>query len=490
MRTTPPYRAEWGLELEAFECNGMWWLPGHEQQAVAGTLKVAESGAMELKLIAPLDRTHSLFADKSCPVILGSASDSPKGEEITLANSFCTASRFPLSVDGRESYHVGLGYFGAHLSEESCFAFKSMKLRLSGLGEWLYTLSGFDRKKGGLAPNLESGPIGFYTRPQPVRTELVGGTIAIGLGLRSSFSGLRYEFREEGEVKVTSEQPLSVEEFNDRYAYALRSLMTFVSDRAQIIEQFSVWQLHAPKQEIVVIGEWVQPRQRERKKDVSWHEMLFTIKDIDFDHFIKKWFAFTRTYSASCNIYFGLMYGPPAFVDMTFENVANAVHLYYDRTPDGVARKESDERFLTEAMAQLPSSHKDWLVDHLGPKPRPPFRVALVRLLERHDEVMNPLLQGRGGRFVDQVLGTLEYVIRRDPDFELTASYGADLYWLTEKLRFLLKACFLHESGFGSEAIRACFQRNALYRHICQLEDSAVNRRNIEANQVPSDESA
>jgi hypothetical protein len=164
------------------------------------------------------------------------------------------------------------------------------------------------------------------------------------------------------------------------------------------------------------------------------------------------------------------MYGPPAFVDITFQNVANAVRLYHARHEEGAALRASDEQRMKGILSALPPSDRGWLVDHLGASPYPPFQTALSSLLDRHGDSMDPLIGGRRDRFVNAAAGTLEYVLRREPEAKPGASYGADLYWLTQKLRFLLKACFLHESGFPTEKIRQCFSRNRLYQHIYELE--------------------
>jgi hypothetical protein len=290
--------------------------------------------------------------------------------------------------------------------------------------------------------------------------------------MRASFSAREYTFREEAQLKVTCDPPISADEFNERYAYALRSLMTFVCDRAQKIERFSVWRPDAPDREILVVGELIQPDESKTKEEVSWHEMLFTLGDVDFADFIRKWVTLTQVYSSACSAYFGLMYGPPAYVDMTFQNVANAVQLYYTRREDGAARRASDKERLREILGVVSLSEREWLVGQIGANPYPPFQDVLRVLLEQQGDSIDPLITGRRDQFVEEATSTLEYVVRRDPDIEAAASHGADLYWLTQKLRFLLKACFLRESGFSADAVRRCFGRNPLYQHIYQREQA------------------
>jgi hypothetical protein len=120
--------------MDAFECNGRWWLPGGEQSSVAGTLKVSENGEMRLSVIGSLGAVKHALAEKSHPIILGSVDKGPKGNEVTLKESFRTGATYGSFKDVREAYHAGRGYFGALLPDDGAFSFKSMMLQIGGLG--------------------------------------------------------------------------------------------------------------------------------------------------------------------------------------------------------------------------------------------------------------------------------------------------------------------------------------------------------------------
>jgi hypothetical protein len=456
--------------MDAFECNGRWWLPGGDPDAVAGTLKVSAGGGLSLSVIGSLGEGKTALADKNHPIILGSVDKGLKGNEVTLTGAFRTGATLGSFKDVRETYHAARAYFGALLPHERSFVFKSMMLRLAGLNEWAHPLSGFERKIPGIPPLGETGPLAFYTRRDPLRAEVDGAAVTLGFGLGATYSLTETSFREEAQVKVTCEYPISGDDFLDRYGHALRWLMTFVCDRAQTIERFSLWPPDAPDRAVVVVAELIQPDRAGDRDDVSWHEMLFTLKDVDFHEFLQKWLAFSRRYRDVCDVYFGLLYGPPSFLDMKFQNVANVALLYYERHPDGAARREEEARRFEEVRSYLPEPQRQWLYDHLGKSPRPPLRVALEALLAKHGDSIDPLISGRREDFVGAVLETLDFVSSRDREFEDSAAVGANLYWLTEKLRFLLKACFLSEVGFSTDDIRACFRRNALFQHIYRQE--------------------
>ncbi len=440
--------------------------------SVGGTLKVSAAGSMSLSVINPLGELKNSLTEKFHPIILGSVEKGPKGNEVTLTGSFRTSATFGSFHDARETYHVDRAYFGALLPEASSFSFTSMKLRLGGLTEWLHNLSGFGRSGGGVGPVGEEVPLAFYTRREPIRAKIPGGEIIVGHGLHLRLSGTRFEFQEEGQVKVKCEKPISADDFLGLYGYALRCLMTFVSDRAQPIEKFSIWRLEDPDQEILVVGELIQPEKGNEEDQVSWHQMLFTFDFVDFPDFIQKWFILTEGYREACNVYFALLYGPPSYLDMKFEKVANAVLLFYEGTVEGRGRRDADALRLKSILGSMSGPDRDWLIDLVGFKPRIPVRAALDELLDLHGDTIAPLIAGRRERFVESVFGTLEYVARRDRDLKPAALEGADLYWLTEKLRFLLKACFMREAGMSQDAIRTCFARNPLFQHI-HLQESA-----------------
>jgi hypothetical protein len=455
--------------MEAQECGGLWWLPGSEER-VAGILKISPSGSMKLSLLGRLGPDVAFRPEKRHPIILGSVSRSPKGNDITLTGSFLVGSTIGSFLHSREEYHVGRGYFGALLGAQSDFAFVAARLQLGGLAEWIHNLSGFERAFARFAQVGQTVSLGSYTKREPATADVPGARVLAGFALGGHMSMTEHVFREEAEVKVLCQEPMTADEIIQRYVYALRNLMTFASDAPQPIERLSVYHREAPDDEILVLGELIQPEAREGKRPASWHEMLFTMKEVDFSDFLPKWLALTSRHSAVCNVFFGIMYGPPSFVDITFQSVTNAVQLYFAGIEEGGAQRAGDEARMKAIQASLPESDREWLVDRLGDSPKAPFRAALHTLVEKHGEGLDPLIGGRRGRFIDAVLGTHEYLLWRDPGYERASSYGADLYWLMQKLRFLLKACFLHEVGFSASDIRACFGRNALFQHIYQLQ--------------------
>ena len=138
--------------------------------------------------------------------------------------------------------------------------------------------------------------------------------------------------------------------------YPLQNLMTFVSDRPQEVEEFSVQPSERPMDsrgpDIRVIGPRVQPEDEgEADEPVRHFQMLLTLADVDFADFIGKWLAVAAKFADAWSVFFGLQYGPPAYLDMAFQSLVQALYLYYSRRRQGIAARVEDAGRLNEILS-------------------------------------------------------------------------------------------------------------------------------------------
>ncbi len=464
--------------MKEYECTGFWCLPGNDQSLVAGTLQVGSDGDLRLSLIGQLGAAGEAPLRKDHRVVLGSVDGAPHGNDVTLTGCVLTRSHMGSFHGVREEYRASRGYFGAHLENEADFKFRTFLVKLGGLSTWASSLSGLHREAAPLPTSKYEGqsiPIATYHVPPRPSGRVPGGTVTLNMGVSSKSEVQMFSFREEANLLIELEEARSADQINGGYVYPLQNLMTFVSDRPQEVERLSVWRSEKisdweSNPEIRVIVPRVQLDGEEDRKDVRDDQMLFTLANVDFSTFLERWLKLSETYFDAFNIYFGIQYGPPSFIDMTYALVAQSILLYYAQTKEGHEHRDAEQRQLKSILPCLSLQQAEWLVDHLGPKPYPPFQNVLQRLVERHGDVLDPILSKRRDAFVNQVTNTLHYIERRNPADYLAASHGADLYWLTQKLRFLLRACFLTDLGFPADQVIALLQRNAYYQHISALE--------------------
>jgi hypothetical protein len=465
--------------MKAFECTGQWWLPDDNQHGAAGTLRVSQNGEMRLWLVGALGGPAGL-GSKSYPVILGWVDKSPLGAEVTLANCVLGGSSFGPAEKTRENYHAARGLFGAHLTRREEFVFKSASFRIAGLSEWAHAHTGFGPTQ--FPTSLEEKtPLVTYAYCNPLVAQVPGGRLSLGVSLRRNDRHRERLFEETVSLGADTESAKSADEFNSAFVYPLQNLMTFVCDRPQEVEAFIVRPGEFPESavagDIHVVGARVQPEEDDDPEPVLHFQMLFTLEDVAFSDFIGKWLRVTDRFATACNVFFGVQYGPPAFIDMAFPYVVQALYLYHAHRDDGVAGRGEEEGRLKDILASLTPGDADWIVDRLGAKPYPPLHLVLRKLVEEHGDVMNPLISHRQDRFVSEVDNTLKYVVFREEEMGQAASHGADLYWMMQKLRFLFKSCLLRELGFPNDKIKSLFDRNGLYGHVCQIEEAEERER-------------
>ncbi len=465
--------------MQAFECHGLWTLPNQETPPVAGTLRVSSNGELRLSVIGSLGCSAEGHGERQHPIILGSV-EGPLGNKVTLTDSFPTKLRSDLFAEVRsEQYLAQRGFFGVHLRQSADLTFRRLQLRVGGLRAWTHSLSGF--REGGLQGGVhEKAPLLYYAMPVPVGGTIPGGEISVGFSLTRSGTAQGYTFSEEPSLIVTCDTPLSDEAINQRFIYPLQNLMTFVCDRAQEVEQVSLWREDVlvptgANPEIRLIGARVYPEAENESTEFLYpHQLLFTLADIEdgFAAFVERWLRLTTAYADACNIFFGLRYGPPAYLDIAFLGIMQSLCLYYTRRAEGIVHRTQEEERLREILTQLSSADAEWVRGRIGVRPCPPPQDILAKLLVEHSELMTPLLQTGQPGFLSEVMNTFHYTVRRDSEVGPAASHGADLYWMTEKLHILLKLCFLRELEFSAEKIRSLYQKNRVYQHLCQLVSS------------------
>jgi hypothetical protein len=464
--------------MQPFECTGLWSLPHFGATRVAGILRVSSNGRPQLSLFGSLPREPGLNLGDKPLTIWGTVDNSPSGNVVTLVDCIQIASTTSLASGEYQEYRASRAYFGAYLSDRTDSAFRQLRVGIEGLTEWAHSLSGFT----GAPWSIELGktaPLLEYTRRPPVTGTIPGGAIDIGMAFRAKGESDGYSFHEQAEIWISCESAASAEALNGKFAYPLQNLLTFVCDRAQEMQRISVLKQteYDPQSnpEIRVIGPRVHPAEEQEKDQKRMHhwQMLFSVEDIgtDLPSFFTEWFRFSETFRDACNVYFGVIYGPPAYLDVKFMSIVQAFELYFARRSDGIAMGRDENQRRQKVLSALPADEATWLRSHFSVLPFPPLPEILRKLLEEQGDVVGPLLAGGQKEFVTSVIDTLNHVTGKESDKADSADQGVNLYWMTEKLRYLLKACFLREIGFSQKKIAAFFDRNAYYLHIRGLAD-------------------
>lgn len=435
--------------MDAFECTGDWWLPDNIREKVAGTLKVSESGTVRLDVTGALRRDANPFKLAAPKLIYGMAEGLPsplRTGPVTLRDCFCLGNS--IGSVRRERYHANRAFFGRHLYLDSVFT--SASLKLGALAEFC----GNHRP----APELRVEHKTFTTATAP--------GVEMSVGMRSSTHSTMREMTVTQHVTMDFrfDQGLSADDINAQYVHPCQNLMTFVCDAAQAVELFNVGD--GESSIVSVVGPRVMPHtESDEQRRTRRSDMLFGLNDIDFPEFIGNWLAALERHRDACSVFFAMQYGPPAFLDVTFSHIVQALYLYEAKREHGQAVITEDNSRLAKIAASLCAQDAEWLLARFNEMPSPSLFKCLSDLVHEHAYLIDPIVP-QSDRFVWDVLNTLRFNLLRDDHMEAASRHGSELYWLMQRLRVLFKACLLTETGFTQQRIRDAFGGNAEYRHM------------------------
>jgi hypothetical protein len=427
--------------MQAWDYNGIWWLPENPSENVAGTLRFSEGAGIVLSLSGTLGEAGGP-GKKTIPILLGMIYDCPLGSEATLRN--CWVKTLHMGSHGltREDYHVERLLIGDHLETEDAFLFSDMSVSFSGLSSWADRLTGLSHKSMVIP---ESHSVKFdisWQAPEPIRGAISGGTLSLRAGGKLSMLRRDWGIKETLQFSIKCTSPMSDDALNKNYIYPLQNFLTLATDHPNARRDLTV-RRPGSQTDIHVFGALVF-HDDESAADLTPHKMLFLLEDVKdrMIELIGRWFELSEQLRGVCNPYFGILYKPSSYVDTRFLTVYQSLEVY-DRLRGGANRHN----------VQNSSQNGE----------------HLARLIREHESTIAPLFRDNVQEAVANLLRYRNFVVHRDSPIGDDPEYGRELFWLTQRLMFLMKACFLTELGIADEEQLKFFRRNQMYLHILGL---------------------
>lgn len=458
--------------MERMECRGLWWLPDAPSDRTAGTLRIEEDGSSTLALIGVLrDSEEGLDVGGPRRNIVGVVDRSPFGTLVSLRD--CWKQSRSMSFPGfvHEQYYVDRVFFGEHLAGENADRFSSASFRFSGLDVWAARLTG-------LSPGFEEGSPEDgalwrlkYIVPPQYDVQLGEATLTLRASGRMSYRWREQKIEEKIVFDLEPSRPMTDEEIQTRFLYPIQNFITLGTNRPNALLEFFVGRpsAGAPRPHAPATIRVVGPRifwDEQKASGATAAQALLTFEDLGdrFPETIRRWLEVHTQYAEVCNIFFGLWYAPPRYLDLKFVELVQVLCLYQgQRGGEPVAHPSPP---LTDILAKITQEERDWLTSQLAQNPLTRAERALRALLEEQGAAFDPMIEGKRVEFVQDVLSTFAYLTSRDPGSRHLALSGSDLHWTTEKLAFLMKICFLSELGFSKEERKLLLQRNEEFQFI------------------------
>lgn len=457
--------------LKNFTEKGQWFLPGSTER-IFGELTYHSVEGCTLVLHGLLDESHYFHPDLRVPVILGITN---RSQLVTLYSSNHISTSDSVWVQDQESgsptltFSIRFIFIGAHILSPDDFRFEVMETRLNNLDEWI-GISGFER----MAFNPASpGEVSInFKLPPPVEFKISEGVLGKFL-FRVKIPDISMYHRSK---QITQNVYFRIEsnEGKDLDAF-LELLMGF--------QNFFIMGLYGRTfpEKITVFGKsFVNGFPGETPKRVpidvyfsgkgfddnirriSALEMFFTYHDIkdEFSDIVEIWFQKYSLLEPAFNLLFEQFYYEGRFTENNFLNLAQAAETFHSRVSDHPRMPVAEYNKMKAAVMEVaPVEYHHWLKDQFN------FGNYLnlhARLEEMVNTYSNPTLDeilGSKSDFVKKVKWSRNYYTHYSPDMAKKALKGADLLYITERLKLLLVCSFLIESGISKDKVASFLER-------------------------------
>lgn len=455
--------------MESLEFSGQWWIPAEPQRTVAGTLRFSPMQGFTMELVGAFKDVTELQQTATYPLIIGVAPT----RLVTLYD--CMEAGTQLTFPGLITQRISpsYGFIGAHFADPSELNFHVMEAQFSYLADWT-GISALQVSMQQRVPRGEKLYEVSYALPPELKVEVPGASIGLSHSFRSEGDVLReITVRQSVSLRVEVANELFFEDWLARYVFPLRNFLSLATDRPNHITDILFYSkektMITSKGEVRPIPIRVVFRQPFfepiEKRRLSPFDMMFALDDVkdNFELILTRWLELSEALAEPLDLFFAVQYDRRMHLGHQFLNVVQAAEAYHRQCiRNEVLPKDDHEKRVKAILSSVPAEHTIWLEDVLNYTNEPRLRQRLKDLIDRAGPA-GVRLVGDVGRFIQRVLDTRNFLTHRDPDLADRAAHGADLYWLTKKLSFILQASYLAELGLAVNQIAELFERNQHY---------------------------
>jgi ApeA N-terminal domain 1 len=448
--------------MQDTEHAGFWWLPATPDNKVAGTLSFSNDEGIALRLIGALRDFGSFNTSQSMPLILGV---SEEGKTITVANCTVTNMGFSAPGFGQETYTAEYYLVGVHFEKTEDVTFTRFAVSYTYLADWSRT-AGFTIKKYNEEPKLEVS----YSLPTDLTAKTSHGNVCLSFNCRTQGDGIQeISLRQSVHLEVEPDKGRPFLALNKEYIFPLQNLLTLATTKPNAVTELKVF---SPQVFIESDGKRIETpiqlfyRQKffeaRTGKLLIPDYMLFTVHDVsdNFENIFERWFTVSKELDSVCNLFFGAEYSQGMYLENTFLNVVHSIESYHRRRMTNHVRPKAEHRkFIRDILANVDSKHSDWLRQQLAYSNEPRLEGRIMELLDKAAGVLEPLITNKQ-EFAKKVKDTRNYLTHFDRRLSEKRAQGTELFWLTQKLSYVLKGCLLLELGLSSDKCKQLIHRN------------------------------
>jgi hypothetical protein len=466
--------------METFEYMGVWWLPENPDNQKSGILKYNPKEGASLELIGTFKSNDDIRAIdnkvlSSPNIILGVTVN---GKPITLYK--CQEIKFILNLFGlpKSTFSVKAIFIGNHFKNEEEIIFDFISVSYSNLEDWV-GISGISQRnefdKSGHLKKITWN----YEFPMEIKTKIDNFDISTYFSLNHGLHRYSINLNQTTFIKIKPHDPIGFKEYHHGIMQNIRDFLSLAMGKA-IYPRIIIGKPKASLQqsangEIILndIQIFIQlGKFSDFSNKINPFEMLFTFNDLaeNFGTYLKNWIDKSSSLGPVYELYFGTLYNASMYPIHEFLSLALALEAYHRRIFGG--KYVSDEYFKPQYEAilkairnDIPDDFKESLRMKSKYLNEYSLRKRLKDILESLGDCIDIVIKSADS-FVNDICNTRNYLTHYDDRLKPLAKNGQDLYWLIQKMKFVIEICFLSELGFSVENIKALIAKTQKYRDL------------------------
>lgn len=439
--------------INEFRYNGEWFLPSDESKKVSGTLTFDTKSDAVLELHGTFNED---FDDREERLILGFTTT---GEYITLYRSY---QYFMNMTNGvmTTKYHSLYVINGIHCTFEEDLVFTKIETKFKGLDNWIGKY-GFkiQNKRADQETNI------LYKKPEDITfkiNEKISGKLVFNFSFPIGEKTSKMSITQSTSLLLISKDPIPLIDFLDVMALFQNFLTMATFDTAYPTANRIVYT--NPDGTEFASSLVFKPLFNYVPADTLYRKLfLFSFSDIEsnFETIIQNWFSLNGSIDPVMNLLFDSFYNPEKAPENRLLNIVQAMETFH--------------RLLKTSPLFPMEEYKSWaatLVDQVDPKYKDLLKGKLnfanePTLHNRLEDLINSVVNietvkkvvGDQEQFIRDTKNTRNYYTHYDKRLEKKALKGAELMFLSQKLRLVLIAVVLIETGFKHDEINLLLKK-------------------------------
>lgn len=442
--------------IEEFSHKGEWFIPSNPDVKVHGVLKFDTKSDPILELFGTLiDRDNF---GMEIDLIVGTTTT---GEFITLYNSV-EEKRENTNGNQASTYSSHYVFFGCHFHRMDALNFTKISADFKNINKWV--------QKYGFRINndFEKNSVNVsYQKPDD-----------ISFKLNDNLSG-NFKFRyfypwyEKTNIAhlnqyvsfcLESSEPLSFDLMLDNLMLFQNFLTLACMEPAYPTSINTITTIKDNGDEISCLLVY-KPGFSYIKPIRGREKFLFNFTEIEknFEVIIKKWYELADKIEPVTNLLFNSFYNEEKSFENKFLNMAQALETYHRKFKDSKPFNETEfENWKTNLVDSITDpSYKDMLNNKLTYANEQPLRKRLNTLIDNLQIDIITKIVGTKKNFVNSFVDTRNYYTHYDLKLKDKALTGNELYQMTQKLKVILIATVLMETGITNDELNEIFKKNA-----------------------------